>query len=343
MHAGRLLLEAWQAESAVVRALVAVHHMLEKDLKIHQACLPGCGSLYIQKDEVAEEMRSAREVHDKAQTALRVLSSLVGGQDDNLVATVAKALGFEHVPPLEDLRHNLRVSLNALNAITFKLTGELLPQFPEVILFIGHGLPSELGVLWRPAQTLDSFDEKVLVATESKHTIWRVRNGQEFFAIKEYKIGQACHLRTCLKEAMVIYRQRHPAIVEIKALFQGSGNESSFYMQMPWYENGSLDKWVAGENGPDWQKVRSVLLDTLLGLVHLHDNGVIHSDVKPANVLVDSRERGRLADFDISIDTKDTSLVSSRVMHNTTMLATARGWTQDFAAPELRTSGQATK
>ena len=40
------------------------------------------------------------------------------------------------------------------------------------------------------------------------------------------------------------------------------------------------------------------------GTVHLHAHGVIHGDVKPANILVNALERGLLADFDISIDTK---------------------------------------
>ena len=116
------------------------------------------------------------------------------------------------------------------------------------------------------------------------------------YAIKEYFAGQTHQLQTCLKEAAVIHRHRHPAIVQIKALFQGSGSEhSNFYMQMPWYEKGALGAWAAGESRPPWTQVRSVLLDALQGLAHLHANGVIHGDVKPANILVDGLLRGRLA------------------------------------------------
>jgi hypothetical protein len=113
----------------------------------------------------------------------------------------------------------------------------------------------------------------------------------------------------------------------------GSGEDkSNFYVQMPWYRHGSLDKWVDGDQRPKWPKVRSVLLDALLGLAHLHDNGVIHSDVKPQNILID-RERGCLADCDISIDTNA----------RTTMRGTQVAWTAGFAAPELISSRQATR
>ena len=146
-----------------------------------------------------------------------------------------------------------------------------------------------------------------------------------------------------MKEATVIYKQRHHAIVEIMALFQGT-DSNTFYMQMPWYTHGSLDTWVLGDQRPYWPQVRSVLLNALLGLAHLHHNGVIHSDVKPANILVDDRQRGRLSDFDISIDTREhTSTARIIRKTSTTMRATALGMTTDFAAPELQTSGQATK
>jgi serine/threonine protein kinase len=85
-----------------------------------------------------------------------------------------------------------------------------------------------------------------------------------------------------------------------------------------------------------------VLLDALLGLAHLHDNGVIHSDVKPQNILIDIRERGCLADFDISIDTK-VRTSAAHLTANTTMRGTQDAWTAGFAAPELISSRQATR
>ena len=260
-----------------------------------------------------------------------------------MITVVAQEFGLQGEATLEKLRSDARRARNDLTIQTVQLTGEIQRHFPEVILFVGQGLPPDLGSLWQPAQSLDSFDEKEQVVTESRHKVWRVRIDREWFAIKEYSDGREDHLRTCLNEATVIHNQRHHAIVEIKALFQGA-SEGVFYMLMPWYTHGSLDKWVRGDQRPDWSQVRSVLLDVLLGLAHLHENRVIHGDVKPANILVDDRERGRLADFDISIGTKERTS-AARVIGKTTatMKATARGMTMGFAAPELQTSNQATK
>jgi len=102
-----------------------------------------------------------------------------------------------------------------------------------VILYVGQRLPPDLGLLWRPSQSLDSFHEKELVESKSRHKVWKVRLDQEWFAIKEYTTARASDLRICLKEATVI----HHAIVEIKCLFQSTGRDT-FYVQMLWYTNG---------------------------------------------------------------------------------------------------------
>ena len=181
------------------------------------------------------------------------------------------------------------------------------------------------------------------MSSDANHKVWRVRIGDTNYAIKEYAIGQPAHLQTCLQEVAIIYRYRHPNIVQVKAIFQGSGSQQgNFYLQMSWYDNGTLEQWSGGDCRPEWTQVRSVLLDVLVGLVHLHAHGVIHGDVKPANILVDSRERGLLADFDISIDTKSRTS-AAHVTRKSTIGAVALGMTAGFAAPELQTSGQATR
>ena len=101
--------------------------------------------------------------------------------------------------------------------------------------------------------------------------------------------------------------------------------------------------WIEGQK-PPWHKVRSVLLDALCGLAHLHDSMIIHGDVKPANMLVDDRERGALADFDISIDFKERTSAAAikKRMATMSMHAPALGMTLDYAAPELLSSREVT-
>jgi hypothetical protein len=340
ISSGRHLLETWQAESAAIKGLLQVYRMLEEDIRLNDECLDSSGKLSKDKDHSVLELRKARAEHKKALGDLSMLKTVMErGEEQTL-----RFLQFLNLPQnttLSDLQHSVRVSLKHVTDATFKLSGEIQAHFPEVVLFIGQGLPPDLGALWRPPQSLDDgFDHIKLVQTVP-HPVWRVTQGGAEFAIKEYRVAQASDLRTCLKEAAIVYRQRHPAIVEIIALFQGE-DKNSFYLQMPWYQHGSLDKWVDSDQRPKWPKVRSVLLDALLGLAHLHDHGVIHSDVKPPNILIDTRERGCLADFDISIDTK-VRTSAAHINANTTIRGTQDAWTAGFAAPELISSRHATR
>ena len=69
------------------------------------------------------------------------------------------------------------------------------------------------------------------------------------------------------------------------------------YYVMEYIENGSLDD-LLNERGtlPPSQAV-ALFRDIAVGLTHAHGKGVLHCDLKPANILLDQDRRPRLADF----------------------------------------------
>ncbi len=331
VRVGRQLLEAWQSESSAMQCAVKVSQMLEAAVEMSEKSLGCSGLLSKEKIRLIDEIKQARERH-KTSVGILGMAMLLQGND-----ALAQAMGITTVPDVINSRRSVRESAAYLTEIILHLTGEIQQHFPEVILFLGKGLPPAVGEIWRPAQTLDLFEEKVLLASNSRHPVWKVREADQWFAIKEFRIADAKDLQTCLKEAAIIHNLRHQAIVEIRAIFQDTRNTGNvFYIQMPWYDHGTLDQWVVSNQRPEWHKVRGVLLDALLGLTHLHLSGIIHGDVKPPNILVDSKERGRLADFDISIDTKQRTTAAW-------ITKTVQGFTPGFQAPELISMGHASK
>ena len=165
-----------------------------------------------------------------------MLTEAQDGGDADEIAGILHTMKLPAGTTVKDLRQRVQESHRSLTAKTLQLTiGSVQHHFPETILYVGAGLPPDLAVLWRPAQTPDSFDSCLPLQSASRHTVWRVKMGDEEFAIKEYDLKLAGQLQTCLKEAAVIYRHRHPNIVQVKAIFQGSGSQqSNFYLQMPW-------------------------------------------------------------------------------------------------------------
>ncbi len=68
------------------------------------------------------------------------------------------------------------------------------------------------------------------------------------------------------------------------------------YYVMQFFENGSLGRWLenARLSVPD---AVAMFREIVVGLVHAHNRGVLHCDLKPDNVLLDKDYRPRLADF----------------------------------------------
>jgi hypothetical protein len=69
------------------------------------------------------------------------------------------------------------------------------------------------------------------------------------------------------------------------------------YYVMEYIENGSLEDFLQ-HNGPmALDEATDMLREIATGLVHAHGKGVLHCDLKPANVLLDQDRKPRLADF----------------------------------------------
>ena len=90
----------------------------------------------------------------------------------------------------------------------------------------------------------------------------------------------------------------HPSIVTI--LDAGFLDTGQPYMVMPFMPAGSFQDRVRSEGPLPWAEASRVAVK-LAGALHAaHDAGVIHRDVKPANVLISEYGEAMLADFGIA-------------------------------------------
>lgn len=98
------------------------------------------------------------------------------------------------------------------------------------------------------------------------------------------------------REAQTIARLDHPHIVGIYDV--GRMADGRLYFTMPYLPGGDLA-------GRDLRNKTAEVADVMRGLVqalgYAHHRGVVHRDVKPANVLFDGNGRALLADFGIAI------------------------------------------
>lgn len=108
------------------------------------------------------------------------------------------------------------------------------------------------------------------------------------------------------KEARIIAKLQHPGIVAIHAV--GRTDDGLLYYVMPYLSRGHLGK---RDLRNDEVRIISVLRSLLTALDYAHAQGVVHRDVKPANVLFDHNDRPLLTDFGIAITKLDHSRMTS--------------------------------
>jgi len=104
--------------------------------------------------------------------------------------------------------------------------------------------------------------------------------------------------RRLAAEAVVMTLLQHPHVLPVYDM--GVTEAGVHFMVMQW-AHGSLREHLHGPDRLAPEPLIEVVLDVLDALQVAHDRGIVHRDVKPANVLLDARGRGLLADFGIAL------------------------------------------
>lgn len=103
---------------------------------------------------------------------------------------------------------------------------------------------------------------------------------------------------TSLREINILLSFHHPSIVDVKEIAVGSGD--STYMVMEYMEH-DLKAVVETMKQPYSQsEVKCLMLQLLEGVKYLHDNWVIHRDLKTSNILLNNRGELKICDFGLS-------------------------------------------
>jgi phosphate transport system substrate-binding protein len=102
-----------------------------------------------------------------------------------------------------------------------------------------------------------------------------------------------------LREGMNQSRLRHPNIVLAIDFVQQDGRS---YLIMEYVDGESLETRLANQKGPlSIEETHAISWDVLSALDHAHKNDLVHRDVKPSNILLDSSGRAMITDFGIAL------------------------------------------
>ena len=76
--------------------------------------------------------------------------------------------------------------------------------------------------------------------------------------------------------------------------------DGTLYLLMDYVEAENLKNLYARHDPILTENVAQILIDSAIGLSHVHDSGFMHLDFKPENILVTRNGSVRLIDFDLA-------------------------------------------
>ncbi|KAG9441294.1 hypothetical protein H6P81_017148 [Aristolochia fimbriata] len=150
-------------------------------------------------------------------------------------------------------------------------------------------------------EATQAYDPSLKIGEGGYGSVYRGQLRHTTVAVKVLNPGSLQGKAEFEQEVDILSRVRHPNLVTLIGTCPDAW--SLVYEYLP---NGSLeDRLTCKDNSPplSWQVRTRILADICHALIFLHSSkphNIVHGDLKPANILLDSNFAGKLGDFGIS-------------------------------------------
>lgn len=156
-------------------------------------------------------------------------------------------------------------------------------------------------------------------------------------AIKRLSVGRFQGAQQFHAEIKTLGRLRHPNLVTLVGYHLGESEMFLIYNYLP---GGNLEKFIQerSKRPVGWKRLHKIALDIAKALAYLHDTCVpriLHRDVKPNNILLDTNHNAYLSDFGLA------RLLGNSETHATTGVAGTFGYVAPEYAMTCRVSDKA--
>ncbi|KAH7390509.1 serine/threonine-protein kinase shk2 [Pyrenochaeta sp. MPI-SDFR-AT-0127] len=115
-------------------------------------------------------------------------------------------------------------------------------------------------------------------------------------AIKQMDLRNQPRKELIVNEIIVMKDSKHPNIVNFLDAFLQE-EQSELWVVMEFMEGGALTDVIDNNPSISEDQIATICFETCKGLEHLHQQNIIHRDIKSDNVLLDGRGNVKITDF----------------------------------------------
>ncbi|GAB2297566.1 hypothetical protein Dimus_031661 [Dionaea muscipula] len=152
-------------------------------------------------------------------------------------------------------------------------------------------------------RSVDEFERLNRIDEGTYGVVYRAKDKRtgEIVALKKVKMEKEREgfPLTSLREINILLSFHHPSIVDVKEVVVGS-NLDSIFMVMEYMEHDLKGLMETMKQPFSQSEVKCLMLQLLEGVKYLHDNWVLHRDLKTSNLLLNNRGELKICDFGLA-------------------------------------------
>ncbi|CAK9325626.1 unnamed protein product [Citrullus colocynthis] len=152
-------------------------------------------------------------------------------------------------------------------------------------------------------RSVDEFERLNKIDEGTYGVVYRARDKKsgEIVALKKVKMEKEREgfPMTSLREINILLSFHHPSIVDVKEVVVGSSLDSIF-MVMEYMEHDLKALMETMKQPFSQSEVKCLMLQLLEGVKYLHDNWVLHRDLKTSNLLMNNQGELKICDFGLA-------------------------------------------
>ena len=152
-------------------------------------------------------------------------------------------------------------------------------------------------------RSVDEFERLNKIDEGTYGVVYRAKDKKtgEIVALKKVKMEKEREgfPLTSLREINILLSFHHPSIVDVKEVVVGSSLDSIF-MVMEYMEHDLKALMETMKQRFSQSEVKCLMLQLLEGVKYLHDNWVLHRDLKTSNLLLNNRGELKICDFGLA-------------------------------------------